>query len=435
MRWKAELGVLVMLCGLGAGTSMAQTVLQPSTTPPPKPTTSDTRLVDAQKAVDQNDYARAAALLGDFLKDHPENAAAHFQLAFAYGELKRTDESVAEYRRAIEIDPSFSEAHLNLGLTLLNRGDNSGAATQFLHAVELMPGQAKPRYLAGLALERAGKLPEAIQQYEQAGAADTKGYEIYFRWGLTLERVGRAADAEDRLRQAIALRPDFAPAHLALAGALLDEKKSDAAAAELAEYLKQNPNDTNARMQLASALNNSGKPAEALAELDRADAIAAPDVPRLKLRASISISQKDWDGAVRALSAAATQEPGDAGLHAELGRIYLEKRDFANAERELRRALSINPNEEGTLGNLITTVYLAGNYPAALDLLDIQEKRMAATPFMLFLRATCYDKLHRNAEAAAAYQQFLDADQGRDDKEEFQARERLKVLLRELNKK
>jgi hypothetical protein len=54
---------------------------------------------------------------------------------------------------------------------------------------------------------------------------------------------------------------------------------------------------------------------------------------------------------------------------------------------------------------------------------------------MLFVRATCYDKLHRKAEAAAAYQKFLDANQGRDEKEEFQARERLKVLQRELSKK
>ncbi|MGA7785666.1 MAG: tetratricopeptide repeat protein, partial [Candidatus Acidiferrales bacterium] len=127
--------------------------------------------------------------------------------------------------------------------------------------------------------------------------------------------------------------------------------------------------------------------------------------------------------------------PNDSGLHAELGRILLEKREFASAERELRRALSINPEEPGALGNLITTVYLAGNYPAALELLDVQEKRVAPTPIMLFVRATCYDKLHRNAEAAAAYQKFLDANQGRDGKEEFQARERLKVLLRELPKK
>jgi tetratricopeptide (TPR) repeat protein len=182
-------------------------------------------------------------------------------------------------------------------------------------------------------------------------------------------------------------------------------------------------------------LNDSGKPAEALAELDRADAISPPDLQRLLVRASILISQKNWDGAAQVLQAAASKKADDAGIHAELGRIFLEKRDFPAAEKELRRALALNPNEPGVLGNLISTDYLAGNYPATLELLDVQEKTVAPTPIMLFVRATCYDKLQKKAEAAAAYKKFLDADQGRNDKEEFQARERMNTLLRELSKK
>jgi Tfp pilus assembly protein PilF len=120
--------------GLVAGDSAAQTILQPGTTPPPKPLTNDSRLADAQKAADQGDYARVATILSDFLKDHAESAAAHFQLAFAYGELKRPVNSIAEYRRAVEIDPTFATAFMNLGLTLLDRGDNAGAATALLRA-------------------------------------------------------------------------------------------------------------------------------------------------------------------------------------------------------------------------------------------------------------------------------------------------------------
>jgi tetratricopeptide (TPR) repeat protein len=320
-------------------------------------------------------------------------------------------------------------------LTLLDRGDNAAAAPVFLRAAELMPGQAKPVYLAGLAFERSQKYAEAIHQFEQASATDPNSFDIFYHWALTLVRMERFADAVDPLRKAIALRPDFKQARTMLASTLVFAQKPDEAAAVLTEYLNQNPNDGDARMQLAAVLNDIGKPIEALAELDRADSTTPASVDRLKLRASIMISQKDWDMAARVLLAAVEAAPNDSALRAELGRILLEKRDFTGAERELRRALSIHPDEPGALGNLITTVYLAGNYPAALQLLDVQEKRMAATPIMLFVRATCYDKLHRNAEAAAAYQKFLDANQGRDDKEEFQARERLKVLLRELPKK
>jgi hypothetical protein len=68
-------------------------------------------------------------------------------------------------------------------------------------------------------------------------------------------------------------------------------------------------------------------------------------------------------------------------------------------------------------------------------------QREPPRPIVLFMRATCYDKLQRKAEAVAAYQKFLDAEHNLSDKrevsdkEEFQASERLKVLQKELSEK
>lgn len=413
---------------------------QTTTAPGTKPNTqtdakTDTRLVDGAQAIEKKDYPRGVALITDYLKDHPEDSAAHFQLAYAYGSMKRGSEAVPEYRRAIELNPGFAAAHLNLGLLLLEQGDAVSAARSFQSAADLMPDQANPRFLAGVALERSGNLPGAITQYATAGSLDAKNYDIFFRWGMALLRAGRPADSEQRLRQAVALKPDSDAAHLALANALLAEKKPDGAAAELTEHLKNNPNDVDARGQLASALYDLGKPAEALAELDRADSSAGPSLEREKLRASILISQEQWDAAIRALTFAVNAAPQDANLHAELGRILLQKRDFPAAERELQRALAIDSTMTVALRNLVSTVYLAGDYPGALKLLDELAQREPPTPIVLFVRATCYDKLQRKAEAVEAYQKFLAADKGQSDKEEFQAQERMKLLQRELSKK
>jgi len=446
MRRRCAAAIALTAFLLAAGTCAAQagppqtlpvTSDKPKQGNPPqtKPATNDTRLADAQKAADAGDYAKVATLLADYLKDHPENAQVHFQLGYALAKLKRFPESAREYRRATEIDPTSAKAHINLGLALMATGEYAGAAAAFEHAAELMPGQAKPRVLAAEAFKRGDKFPEAIQQYKLAASVDPKNYDIYYDWGMVLMQVGRAAEAEVCLRQAITLKPDSGQAHELLASALVDEQKMDAAVTELKEYLRIQPNDRHARIQLAGVLEDLDKWQDALAEINKADEIAPPDVSSLTSRASILIQQKDWDGAAKALQAAVAKSPSVSALHAELGRILLEKRDFPNAEIELRRALALNPTEPGVLGNLISTVYLAGNYPVALELLDVQEKTVAPTPIMLFVRATCYDKLQRKAEAAATYKKFLDADQGRNDKEEFQARERMNLLLRELSKK
>ncbi len=404
----------------------------------PKTGTQDTLLADAQQAMGKKDFEHAAALYSDYLKTHPGDTNAHFQLAFSYDSLKRPDEAIPEYRRAIELDPTLFPAHMNLGMALLDRSDPSAAAISFRRAADLMPDQPKPRYLAGLALERSGDLKGALAQFEQAASLDDKSFDTFFHWGATLLVAGRPGDAEVQLRKAVALRPDSDPAHLALANALLAQKKGDAAVAELSAHLQHTPGDIGARTQLAATLFDVGKYTEALNELDRADSASPPSPDRIKLRASILISQEKWDAAAQVLAPLVTASPNDADLHAELGHIFMEKRDFPAADRELRRALALNGADISTMRNLMSTVYLAGNYPAALDLLDKLAQREPPTAFVFFIRATCYDKLDRKAEAVDAYRKFLAAEQKenrKNDKEEFQATERLKLLEREISKK
>jgi Flp pilus assembly protein TadD len=426
---------MIVICGaIFNARCDAQTSARPPATPAQR-AASDPRVYQAQQEVEKKNYEHAVELLTGFLKDYPNDPTAHFQLGYVYGIMKRSEDSAAEYRRAAELKPDFAEAHLNLGLTLLDAKDFAGAGAALQRAAELMPDQARPKYLAGLALERSGNFPGAITQYESAAKLEPNNFDVSLHLGVSLLRADRAEDAEKQLRQAIALRADSEPAHSALVDALLRQKKTDTAIAELRATLERNGADAQARLKLATTLNELGKPAEALAELDRADAGAPPSPERAKLRASILISQKDWDGAAKSLAIAVAAAPDDAALHAEYGRILLQQRDFPAAERELRRALTLDGKQTDALRNLVSTVYLAGNCDATLQLLDVLEKREAPLPIVLFVRATCYDKLQRKPEAVEAYRKFLEADKGQSDKEEFQASERLKVLQKELTKK
>ena len=136
-----------------------------------------------------------------------------------------------------------------------------------------------------------------------------------------------------------------------------------------------------------------------------------------------------------ALGKALELAPGDAALHAGLGRIYLEQRDYAGAERELREALRLDPARLAALKDLATAYYLGGNYPAALAALDEVAKREAATPGELFVRALCYDKLQQPKAALDAYQKFLEADQNRNPDQVWQAEQRIIVLKKTLERK
>src|SRR5947199_9427019 len=86
------------------------------------------------------------------IAEQPELAYAHFQLAYVYTALKRTDEARAEYARTIAIDPKMSEAYLNLGILLLDKQENAAAVAPLRKAVDLLPAPSHPPYLLAVAL-------------------------------------------------------------------------------------------------------------------------------------------------------------------------------------------------------------------------------------------------------------------------------------------
>jgi tetratricopeptide (TPR) repeat protein len=391
-------------------------------------------LQQAAAALDKKDFPAAAQTLESYLAQRPDDARAQFQLGYAYSEMRRWDEAQAAYNKAIALDPKLAPAHLNLGLVLLER-DPRAAVEPFQHAAELLPDKVRPRFLLGLAYERSGNLSAAIEQYSAGQKLDPKDYEVRFALGRALLRNDRAAEAESAFREALAIRAGSAPAHLGLAESLRAQKKLEAAAGEFAAYLQQQPQDRDARIERAATLNDLARYDQALEELDRADAVAPATLESLKLRAEVRMQQKQWPPAAEALQRAVALAPRDPELHARLGHTLLEQRNFPAAEQELKAALTLDRRQTEALRDLVAVYYLGEQYPATLAVLDELEKRESPGAGSWFVRATCYDRLSKKPEALAAYQKFLDLDQEHDDKRDFQAQQRIRILTRELQQK
>jgi len=390
-------------------------------------------LDEARRDIDAQNFAAAIAPLQKFLAERDDFAYAHFQLGYVYTALGRGKEARPEYQRALELDPKMSEAAVNLGILLLNE-EPAAAVAPLEKAVELLATQSRPRTLLGLAYEKSGDLKNAVTAYEGALALDPKDSETSLHLAQLLLRQNRALEAETRFRAVLLAEPESRPALLGLAGSLEAEKKPEAVEAYRA-YLKVQPDDAAARQRLVHLLIANQKFDEALAEMEMAQRGGAPSVESLKLRADILIGQKKWDQAIATLKQAAALSPQDAPLRGGLGRTYLQQRDFASAEKELRVAIGLDAKNLTYWKDLTTTYYLAGNYAGTLALLDEVAKREPPTPGELFIRALCYDKLQQTKAALEAYQNFLAADQDRDPDQVWQAQQRIIVLKKTLDKK
>ena len=398
----------------------------------------------AEQALEKEDYAAAAKALEEFLSYRPDDPFAHFQLGYTYTGLKRWDDALREYTKATELDSKLAPAYLNLGLLHLER-EPAAAVAPLERAVELMPGEARPRFLLGLAHERAGNAKAAIESYSAAREIDGKNFEIRLSLARMLLASKDAAGAEAEFRAALEIRDDSDPARLGLAEALLAqgcgnnvskcEDKGEQAAREFAVYLERHPDDAESREQLARLYADLGQFEEALAELDRLVAAGKSSVALYRLQAECQVKLGKFAEAGETLTKALSLEPGNALLHAQLGRVRLEQRDFPAAEKELRNALRLKPEHTEALRDLVSVFYLGENYPATLGALDELGKLETLPAGSWFVRATCYDKLQMKPEALAAYKMFVQLDQGRSERQDFQARQRIRIITRELERK
>ena len=391
-------------------------------------------MAQAQQALDRQDYNGAIPLLEKIAAARPQEALPHFEIGYAYSELKRNEDAAKEYRQALGLDPSLAAAHLNLGL-LLMESDPAAALESFRRAETLQPDQGQPHYLAGRALERAGKTPEALDEYRTAVQLTPKDLPMRFALARALSAAGRDADAEAQFREALALPGDTGPIQLGLAELLVQEKKPAEAADALGAYLAKMPADRDARFEHAVILENLGRLDDALGELDILGKESTPSTDALKLRGNIYSQQKRWTEAAAVLQKAAEALPRRCGsiwlAGAGANRIAQLSRSYGHAAAFAFHRCHASSCYSQPGGSRLSLRPICGYDSSA----GAGGTTGRLRPMDFFIRAICDEKIGQKADAETAYQNFLAQDHNGNPDQEWQAQQRLKMLLRELRGK
>jgi tetratricopeptide (TPR) repeat protein len=132
------------------------------------------------------------------------------------------DEAMAEFRRAVELDPKGAPAHHHLGMCLQARGQLDEAMAEYGRAIELEPkGDAAPHQL-GMCLQARGQLDEAMAEYRLSIALNPKaGAPSHYQLGKCWQARGQLHEAIAEYRRATDVDPGGGVAHESLADALL----------------------------------------------------------------------------------------------------------------------------------------------------------------------------------------------------------------------
>jgi lipoprotein NlpI len=173
------------------------------------------------------------------------------------------DGAIADYTRAIELDPTYAAAYSNRGSAKQAKGDLDGAIADCNHAIELDPKDPMAHKYRGVAKKEKGDLDGAIADYNRAIELDPKFAAAYFHRGIAKQAKGDLKGAIGDINGAIERNnQDFYPRlFLWLMRSRLGER--DAANKELAAFLDKRRNATSEEWTSKVAGHLLGKVSEA----------------------------------------------------------------------------------------------------------------------------------------------------------------------------
>ena len=322
---------------------------------------------EAQAAQQSGDKELAVKKYEELIRFHPEVVAAHADLGVVLVSLGRYDEGIAQYHIALTEAPGSPPLRLNLGLAYYKKGDFAGAAAQFASLHKEQPNDARLATLLAKCETQIGLAGQALALLEPLEKQHPDNLDVEWALGNALlstgqtleglKRVQKVAD-EGHSEQAYQLAADLylglamfdiakrdaeavlrldakaAKAYVVL-GIVDDYAGNEKAAAEQYEKaLEIDPNDLQARIQLASALYGQRKLDEAKRELERALAMDPQAYGARYEMARVEQAQGNMTAALKDLETVVQQRPDWLEPHVDLAALYYRLKRPADGARE-----------------------------------------------------------------------------------------------------
>jgi Tfp pilus assembly protein PilF len=382
------------------------------------------------KALEEGKYEAAVQAFTKAVEADAKDYFAHFNLAMAYGFLHQDAEGIAEYRKTLAIKPGLYEAELNAGILLMRQKDPAEALPLFQTAAEQKPQEFRPRYYLAEAQLQTGAPSKAEENYRLALELDSKSAGAHLGVAHALARQGKLAEAAPHFRQAAELDPNYRDGLLELA----DLYEKDKQPAEAIAIYREFPENVAAQGRLGELLLETREYAGAVPHLEEAYAKEPNQENRVALAVAY-LFDKQLDKALPLLEKAVAAEPSNYDVRMMYARALRDKRQFPPAAAQFSEAARLKPAEAKTWSDLGGVLYMMEDYPQSLAAFDKARALGEDIPGNWFLRAIILDKLHQVKPALEAYQRFLSMSQGKNPDQEFQARQRARILQRELEKR
>lgn len=187
----------------------------------------------------------------------PGTVEASNQLAVGYYHLEKYDAALAEFARALRLDPIHANTYTNRGCVYHMLGEHEAALADYTQAIRLGREaiNAKVRNNRGLLYLAAGRLERAVTDFQRALASEPEYANAHANLGIAYTLQGEYAQALAAFARALEIAPTHVPARYNRGCVYEMEGNDSAARADYRAAVEHNPlfAPAQARLGLLSA--------------------------------------------------------------------------------------------------------------------------------------------------------------------------------------
>ncbi len=191
--------------------------------------------------------------------------------------MGKPGKAIADYDRAIALDPFMAEAYNGRGIEFSKTGQSARAITDYARAIALKPGYADAYNDLGTEFGKEGQYGKAIAVFQKAITLKPDFYKAYYNLAKAFKETGRLDLAIKELDKAISLNPSYVYTYNELGNVFELEKRPGMALANFNKAILLSPGNAMLYVNRGGVYLASGRKRLAAADYGKACAMGDAD--------------------------------------------------------------------------------------------------------------------------------------------------------------
>jgi len=366
-----------------------------------------TEIVSALASLHEGKFDEALGAANALQRRNPRDPATYNLKGAIFLGKKDVPAAREQFERALQVDPAFAPAALNLAALELRDGNEDAARQRYRSLLKYDERNAKVLVALAQLESRAGHTEEALDLLQQSRQYNPNAVEPRLVLSAYYLQARRFGDALAVAKEAEQLQPTATAVLMVLGRAQLAAGEAKAAIASFQKVVERKPQDPGVYIQLAAAQARAGMEAEARQTYQKALALSeGKNLGALAGLADLEGRAGNMDKAQELVETLRQNYPDSPVGHALQGDVYIARKQYASAISAYETALAGDPSSELVL-KLYNAHKLSGDEAGANKVLAGWVADHPDDNTVRLALAGVYMKSARKQQAIVEYERIL----------------------------